>query len=272
MNHLIAKIKLTGYKKMISGDTLFELPNNLDSYVEYSADHNLDEDSWFGIEEFSKKSYCLDFLKITFNSAEYDTLQKIEASKLDFICSYQNNNEYYFQKVTKSQIVNKKILHLGDALRYEENSKIIVINTIPDAIYLKEQDILYFKKLPTISSIFKGIDILYREATKAETINFLKSEFIQLEDNFSENKVGKANRHRIGMALDTLNRFEEEQRGTVKVYIKDYCPDLEYNNGAFKIKSNEELKKLLYGIEQRYYTTPVGNEQRCANSIIRINN
>ena len=30
------------------------------------------------------------------------------------------------------------------------------------------------------------------------------------------------------------------------------------------------FKNLLYGIEQRFYTTPIGNEKRIANSIIRI--
>ena len=32
-----------------------------------------------------------------------------------------------------------------------------------------------------------------------------------------------------------------------------------------------ELKMLLYGIEQRFYTTPVGGEKRLANSVITLN-
>ncbi len=274
MNHLITKIRLRGkapkYKKLLSGVSLFELPNNLAPHVLYSPDHNLDEDSWFGIEQFSTQTFCLDFLRTTFNSAEYDTLDTIEVDKLDFLCSYQNENEYYFQNVSKAQLLSKKLLYLGDAFRYEENSKTIVINSIADAIYIKRQDILYFKRLPTISGIFKGIDLLYREATETETTDFLQNEFVRLDEDFSAAKVGKANRQRIAMALDTLNRFEEEEKDAVLGYIRGYCPDLEYQNNAFKIKSDDELKKLLYGIEQRYYTTPVGNERRCANSIIRL--
>lgn len=271
MNHLIVKIRLRGngpkYKKLLSNVSLYELPNDLAPHVQYSPDHNLDEDSWFGIEQFSAKDFCLEFLNTAFNSAEYDLLNTLDVDKLDFVCSYQNENEYHFQNVTKAQLLSKKLLHLGDAFRYDENSKTIVINSIADSIYIKDQDILYFKRLPTV--IFKGIDILYREATEVETTNFLRREFVHLED-FSASKVGKANRHRIAMALDTLNNFGEEQKGTVIEYVRDYCPDLEYQNNAFKIKSDDDLKKLLYGIEQRYYTTPVGNERRCANSIIRL--
>nr|UWI49646.1 hypothetical protein NZ312_16225 [Clostridioides difficile] len=274
MNHLIGKIKLRGnspkYRKMISGKVLFEKPSDLQDHIEYSSDHKLDEDSWFGIEEFSKKDYCLEVLKSTFNSTEYDTLETNQVDKLDFICSYQNSDEYYFQNITKSKLIKKKTIRIGDGFEYKEDDTIITINPIADALYLKEKDILYFKKLASISSIFKGIENLYREATKTETKVFLENDFIKLTDDFCEEKVGKANRHRIAMANDTLNNLKIDQKEMVISYIKDYCKDLEYDKEHFKIQSDDDLRKLLYGIEQRYYTTPIGNEKRCANSIVRI--
>ncbi len=39
---------------------------------------------------------------------------------------------------------------------------------------------------------------------------------------------------------------------------------------SFNIGSEENLKQLMYRIEQRYYTTPIGNEKRLANSITTI--
>jgi len=39
-------------------------------------------------------------------------------------------------------------------------------------VYIKNQDTLMFKNLATISSIFKGIDELYKEATKEEVSEF----------------------------------------------------------------------------------------------------
>jgi hypothetical protein len=42
------------------------------------------------------------------------------------------------------------------------------------------------------------------------------------------------------------------------------------NDESFSISNEEDLKKLLYGIEQRYYTTKVGNEKRLANSITTV--
>ena len=47
---------------------------------------------------------------------------------------------------------------------------------------------------------------------------------------------------------------------------------LEYNSKErkFKISTDNELKYLLYGIEQRFYTTPFSKEKRLANSIVGL--
>ena len=276
VNYLMAKIRKRGndnkYRKITSDDNFYyKLPEDLDNPIEYLPDHNLDEDSWFAISEFSKKPYCLDILKNNFESVEYLQLEKLEIDKIDFIFSYQDKNEYYFQRVLSSHIVSKKLLYLGDAFEFKENTKFIVINDIPDAIYLKNQDKLYFKKLTSITSIFKGIEELYKEATEEETKEFLEQSFICLDQGFSSKKVKKSNRKRIAMAMDTMKNFNNDEKEKIFDYIKDYCPNLERKKGAFVVRSDEDLKSILYGIDQRYYTTPVKNEKRIANSIIPIN-
>jgi hypothetical protein len=70
------------------------------------------------------------------------------------------------------------------------------------------------------------------------------------------------------MAIDTINRFDNDQKAAVFNCIRDYCPDLIAENDSFKISNENELKFLLYGIEQRFYTTPDGRERRIANSVI----
>lgn len=276
MNHTIGKIKKRGtdfkYRKILTGETLYTLPDNLMPFVEYSPIHSLDEDSWFGIENFSQEEYCLDILRNEFISAEYSTLlMQEEADNLDFIFTYQDNNVYYFQNITKTQLKYRRIISLGDRYSFKSNSRDISINLIPDAIYIKDADIMYFKKLSSLSSIFNGISILYREATQEETATFLESEFITLENDYSAENVKQANRKRIAMAVDTMNRYDSEQKTAVFESLREYCPDLIAEDGAFCISCEHQLKLLLYGIEQRFYTTPDGRERRIANSIILIN-
>ena len=68
--------------------------------------------------------------------------------------------------------------------------------------------------------------------------------------------------------MKTLNELNEDDRKNIFSYIGDYCPELQIAESSFEIGSEDDMKKLLFGIEQRFYTTLVGGEKRIANSII----
>jgi hypothetical protein len=63
------------------------------------------------------------------------------------------------------------------------------------------------------------------------------------------------------------------QKDLMLSYVHRYCDKkLTFDgiNKKFEIKSDEELKLLLYGIEQRFYTTALSNQKRLANSVIDL--
>ena len=169
-----------------------------------------------------------------------------------------------------SLFIKKKFIGFGEAAAIEEANNRLVINDHPDAIYFKQSDTLVFRNLAAISSIFKGIDALYREATQQETESFLQSGFIDLKDNYDASKVSKPNRKRIALAMDSLEKMSAKDKVDILAYIDDYCEQkLKFDNEAkqFEISTDDELKLLLYGIEQRFYTTLFGQEKRLANSV-----
>lgn len=274
MNHLLAK--KTGrngeYVKMISDEDIFNLPDDLDNPHEYDTDYNLEDDEWFAIENFSETDFCIDLLIEDFNSAEYNQIVLADYKRLKYLCSYQDDQYYHFQKLSRSQTIRRKWFTISNVPEIQNDNPIIILKELPDAIYDSEEDILYFKKLTSITTIFPGIGNLYREATQEDTEQFLENEFINLTDEYDASKVKKANRKRIAMAMDTFNAFNQQQRESIYDYIKEYCNDLEFSDDDrnFNIGSEENLKQLMYGIEQRYYTTPIGNEKRLANSITPI--
>ncbi|EIJ39090.1 hypothetical protein JoomaDRAFT_2096 [Galbibacter orientalis DSM 19592] len=271
MNHLLAKKSRQNgqFIKIMSDENVFDLPYDLDNPHEYDTDYKLEDDEWFAIGGFSETDYIIDFLTKDFNSAEYNQIVNADYSKLSYLCSYQNNRYYFFQKLSKSQTINRKWFPLNNEPELHSENPIIVIKDIADAIYDKTDDILYFKKLTSITTIFTGIEELYREATQADTETFLENNFINLVGDYDATKVKKANRKRIAMAIDTFNNFNPTQRNSIYGYIKEYCDELEFSDDdeCFTIGTEENLKQLLYGIEQRYYTTLIGNEKRLANSV-----
>ena len=257
------------FKLLSRQENLFDLNVENLTLVAYDVDHNLDEGSWFKLEEFSKKDYFLDYLGRAFVPAEYNNLTKEDFIKISSLCSIQGCN-FFFQKVTPSTYLCKKFIGFGDAAHLENSDTRLYINSDPDAVYLASQDILVFKKLATISSIIPGIDTIYKEATNDEVQGFLSKDFIELNDGFNFEKVSKPNRARIALALNSLEHMDSGEQENILVYIHGYSDkQLVYNKDkkVFSIQNDEQLKILLYGIEERFYTTPIGKQKRLANSV-----
>ena len=274
MNQLIAKIKnkkrsgFDGFKKIISDIECYNTPTNFES-LNYDPNTLLDIGQWYYIDHFSMKTFCIDIIKEDFCSVDIDSLDKDDFQKIDYLLSCQDDI-YYFQKVRPAQLVKKKRLwSLGESYMFDANNISIVINTFPDAFYKKQDDILYFQKLETISSIFKGIEVLYREATNEEVESFLNSDFIKVNESINKAEIGKLSRKRIAMAITTLNSFNDEQKQAVIQYTKENS-GLMFENNKFVLTNEEDIKKLAWGISERYYETPVSRQKRVANSVINL--
>lgn len=281
MNCLLAEIRKRGksdktFKVFSDVEEIYPFPTDLDNPREYDSDYKLEDDEWFHIPNFKLSKYCIDILTKVFSSTEYNNITKLQQENIKYLISFQvydDKSYFFFQKVNSSQLLRKSWFKISDTPILEKDSPIIVVNDYADAIYDINGDVLYFKKLTAISTIFSGISELYREATQEETEEFLDNDFVNLEDDYDASKVGPANRKRIAMAVETFKSFNDSQRETIFDYIKEYCDEeLRYDEEQkqFTISDEEGLKHLLWGIEQRYYTTKVGDEKRVANSVSKI--
>lgn len=261
------------YRKMLSSEeTIFpEFDPENASTSPYTPGATLQDDDWFCITNAKEQEYSIDLFSEAVSTADLDSLTRAEFDKIDYLFVI-DDRFIFFQNVSKSKLVSqKRIVHFGEGFTYKTDCAEIVIRDLPDAIYDKTTDTLYFRRLESITSIFRGIDMLYREATRKETDSFLANDFISLKDDYSGSKVKTANRKRIALAAKTLSELDKSDRKNIFKYIGDYCPDLKVSENAFEVGSENELKMLLYGIEQRFYTTPVGGEKRLANSVITLN-
>ena len=101
MNHLIAKIKTRKREKLFrlfsDQDAIFEIDADKLALVDYEVDHNLDEEAWFKIGNFSKKGYCPDFIKREFVTADYKDLEKKNFTKYHTSVSFRTKT-FSFRK------------------------------------------------------------------------------------------------------------------------------------------------------------------------------
>lgn len=275
MDYLFAKVKdrRNPYRILMADQATYEKPETLSDCIPYEATHVLDDGQWFFVERFSEKHYCLDLItNEKLNSVDFVEINKVDPERMDYLIAYQNTAEFYFQRIFKHTVIrNKKFLHIGDDVEIKEEKNALELKDVPDAVYLQTEDRLYFRKLEAITPIFRGIEELYREATKEEVESFLQNDFINLNDDFCAEKVKKANRKRIALAMNTLDSFSKKQKKEIFDYTNEYFPNLQYDGKSFEISNEEDLKNLLYGIEQRLYTTPVTNERRCASGVFSLN-
>lgn len=276
MDHVFAVVKDRRrqlFFKLTSDCALFNAVNiDVATCVPYNPDHNLDEDAWFKVEQFSLQSFCPAVLTGAFDTKEYNELTTGQFNKISYLLSLQDG-DFYFQKVTPSLFVRRKTIFFGESIKIENDENRLVVNDLPDAIYFPVTDTLIFRSLPTISALFTGIDALYKEATNEEVQNFLIEPFIELANEYNVAKVSKPNRKRISLAMNTLAEMSVEDKVGMLAYIDDYCSQsltFDQVNNRFEISTDDELKLLLYGIEQRFYTTPFGHEKRLANSVMTL--
>lgn len=205
------------------------------------------------------------------DSTPYKLLTKADPCNVTYLCALQEDAIFYFQRVFKHSILErKKAVILGDEMAVKETPKQIVLSDIADAIYIIETDTLYFKRLETVAPIFTGIESLYRVATESEVTDFLGQAFIRTDGEYGVDKVGKANRQRLAMAIETFNKLKPKQKTVIFKYTNEYYPQLKYDGSAFTVSNEDDMKYFLYGLEQRYYTTPATNEKRVANSVSNI--
>lgn len=266
MNKLLGKINKKGrgvlYKKFISNLIVYEIPDFTQG-IKYTPTYKLENNEWFYLENFSRTPYCLELLTKEISSVEYDTVEGNDLLNVSYLCSIQDDKYYCLQGIKKSQKIYKKkwISFKGEI----KNENLILINDLPDAIYIKDNDRLYFKALSKINNIFNGINELYREATEDEVNDFLRSDYIKVDEVFDKSKIGILDRKNLALAMDEYNKYNAEEKEAVLEEIKENFPEKIDNFGKFEINNMEDFKIILSGLLENTYITRTG-KRKISNS------
>ncbi len=266
MNELIAKTQ-SEYKNVLSqADSIVDVFDlNRIEAIDFTPSHKLEDEEWFRINNFSQQNFFIRECSNDFSTASLTQINNREYSSINCIVIIQDNQRH-FQRITPSLFVNRKtILDYSGEPKIIKHRRQIEIRKKSDAVYLVDGDVLYFKNISKIKTIFPRIDELHREATQPEVDNFLQNDFILLSD-YTSTSVGTQNRKRIADIGEKFNNLNEEKQQRLVTYAKEKA-GIELEGDAFKIKSDTDLKNLLYAMDQRYYYADIYEENRIANSV-----
>lgn len=275
MNTLLAYIPDDGFYKVLTHqDEIYDSANLLfDHNCPFTEGADLDEDEWFKLEDFDQKPYFLQILAQNNAAAAFNQLQEQKYNELGFLMSIQEQgNIYCFQKLTGQSILRRKLLSISRMPVIRQLTKTILLEPLPHAVYKCDEKALYFKRLATITTIFPGIETLYKEATQAERDAFMGETFMEANGQIAADKISSANLKRIHSASLKLQSLTPKQKTKILDYIRRYNKNIPYDNATkkFTIGNNTELQFFLWGIEERYFSTVTKREKRVARSILSL--
>lgn len=278
MDYLLAKIKKSNMQMVLSDETLFRDDYNFEKCRSYDDEYKLADDEWFVVDDFTNQDYCIPLLKEDFVPVTLSYVKRDDYKKIDYIVSVQDDNYYLFQKITPSYVYEKhrmiswsNICNSSERPQLINGENLLVIKDSPDCIYDKKKNKLYFKNLSSITSIFEGINVLYREATDKEIDDFLSMSMLNVTSGFNKDCVKTANRRRIKEAFERYNNFTKQQKNMIPAYIGKYCPSIyDANNKKFNVSNEKDLTDILNTFNQRFYTTEIDGEKRLANSVSKL--
>lgn len=271
MIQVVARLKRKSVeicKVMASEVDIIAVPNLADT-VDFDPHYKREDGQWLAIGEFSKTNHAIDTLGAEVNTADFPQLRKDQATDLKFICIIQGQYRLY-QRVIPSHIVKKKWMRVSDDFSIVEDEKIILLKDVPDAIHDTVSDKLYFADFAVLKTFFSKIEEIYREATDEEVKAFLQNDVIKAIPEFTSEKVSKPNRQRIALAQVKLAAYTKQNVEQLLQEFPEYIDNVEIQDGAFKVKNDDDLKMAIYCLEERLYTTAISKEKRIANSILKL--
>lgn len=270
-NRTIVRLKGTEqiFRQIFGDRDVYSVPDFSDC-LEYDDERKLEEQQWFKVDNFTSQDYCPDYLKEPLQTV-YDNINSDEFPYIDYLFGTLNDEQVlWFLHVTAGKYIKRTLLQFfnGEPDLVENDRKLLELANEPHAYFVRQSNTLYFKNLSSITSIFKGIEVLYREATDEEVTEFVNSPVVTLGAGYVTDMIKTQNRKRLKAAKEKYDSFTPEQKEVLNDYLRDYCPDLARgDDGSYVVNRESELAMLLNGINQRYYTTPIDNERRLANSV-----
>ncbi|ENU99219.1 MULTISPECIES: hypothetical protein [Acinetobacter] len=273
MDILLAKVSRSLKKVLCQNDIeIFQdfREFSFSSIIEYSPTSTLDEDQWFYIN-LPSTTEIKNPIEVCINANSNDWVQigPNEYDKIRYLALIDKvTGRTFYQRVPESLLIKKPILNLW-GLNDQPNitfNPVILLNTIPDAVFEENTGRLYFKDLSKLTKIFLGIDQLFKEATEVDVSNFVNSNIFSTNSGFEIKKVTAPVRKKITNVLNRFESFTAEQKIEFIANTQKYLGHIPFQNGKFIISGNEDVRDLADALDQRFHETPITKEPRRTQS------
>ena len=246
---------------------------NISNAITFEPGRSLMDDEWYEIkiDDTQVKEMISPYLDNASNNVNNTTISGDDYEKV--VAIYKTNGEQLvLTKITNGQrIESKTFIGLNGHPEINSYNKAIEFTGQVDAYY-NGQNSLYFKNYSRISSLFKGIETFYRDATVREKELFLAKSFFHIE-GVDADAIGMRDSHKIAAILDDERIMLDDEHFQHRVieYAKEFRPSLVSGDGTrLKITNKVTLHDSLNLLGERYYKSELFGDKREAIDSTKI--
>jgi|GEM_PF-5415042 len=238
------------------------------SFIDYDPKDKIDPEQWFILKEFKKINegqIVLPEQTTSFNKVEPARYKEIEFIS-SFIPTYRSLGKIFLlNRITPSLCIKgKSILNFETKTpTVTDNPKILLLKDTPDGIYVPDLDVLIFKNIDPLKPIFSSLEKLYRTASREEVEKIFNSPLIDLSIPYEE--IGISNLKRINGEFS--RKIEDLTIEEINKKSKDYDLGLQFENGKVKLRTANDVKNLLFILDERLYEGESSGQKRIATAI-----
>ncbi|MGL4935859.1 MAG: hypothetical protein ACRC51_10335 [Cetobacterium sp.] len=275
MGYLVCKVNQSSGKSCDKIKIISKTDENLYTDIEglkvisYNPNYKLEEDQIFVIESadtFITNKEILENFET--KASTYEELEGDKWSKVAVLV-FSNNNKNYYQRIIGKKYLNTKVVLKFVSTRPQITEEIegIALNPNSFIIYDIENKKLYFKNFSEVSKIFKGIEVLYREATEEEVKKFFSNDLVDEKSAIGFENITSAKRKKILLALSELEKGKEIEK--LRAYGKKYYPS-HFESDKILVNSLDNIDVLINVVHEHCYTSEVTNQKKIANSTMDL--
>lgn len=275
MGYLVCKVNQSSGKSCDKIKIISKTDENLYTDIDglkvipYNPNYKLEEDQIFVIESADSFITNKEILEnFETKASTYEELEGDKWSKVAVLV-FSNNNKNYYQRIIGKKYLNTKVVlkFVSTGPQITEEIEGIALNPNSFIIYDIKNKKLYFKNFLEVSKIFKGIEVLYREATEDEVKKFFSNDLVDKNSTIGFENITSAKRKKILLALSELEKGKEIEK--LRAYGKKYYPS-HFESDKILVNSLDNIDVLINVVHEHCYTSEVTNQKKIANSTMDL--
>lgn len=237
-------------------------------FIDYDPKDKIDSEQWFILKDFSKINGAQ--IELPEQTTSFSKVVPSRYKEIEFISSFiptyrSLKKIFLLNRITPSLCIKgKSILNFETKTpTVTDNPKILLLKDIPDGIYVADLDVLIFKNIDPLKPIFSSLEKLYRAATRKEVKKIFNSPLIDLLISYED--MGISNLKRINGEFS--RKIKDLTLSEIRKKNKDYDLGLHCENGKVRLSTANDVKNLLFILDERLYEGESSGQKRIATAI-----